>query len=70
MRDGSGPSSVGRYRPDHRWYTLLKAIGESWKAKSKSLGIGDTLRQAASATIAADPPTKMDKSPFLWSADR
>ena len=64
MRDGSGPSSVGRYRPDHRWYTPLHEIGAAWKAKAKTLGIGDTLRQAAAATFAADPAVKMEKSPF------
>ena len=46
MRDGGGPTSVGRYRSENMWKTPLHRIGAIWTRIANTLGLGKTLQAA------------------------
>ena len=51
LRDGAGPSSVGRYRPSNRWLTPLAPLGEAWKVEARRQALGTRLERTASETL-------------------
>ena len=64
MRDGGGPTSPGRYRPENRWDTPLARIGAQWTEASKTLGLACSLQTAYERAKLEQPPGNLKESPF------
>ncbi len=64
MRDGMGPSSLGRYRPENRWPSRATPAGEAWRHATRHSHLGQHLQRVLPRIQGSEDLPPLEECPF------
>ena len=64
LRDGGGPSSMGRFRPELRWRSPMTELGTKWKSLSRTKHLGAVLKKAMAGSLPPGTKLAAEENPF------